>query len=123
MRKNYGWSFVQSSPTKLMQLIRGRKSVCTSLCELDSLPLTLVCQEVPEAADAGTGEQPQLPVAGLAPQELQHRRRVGAGQPLRLGHRLALRYVASVSSMRAWSGWQVTQPALPQPRDQRWICS
>jgi hypothetical protein len=32
------------------------------------------------------GEQPQLPVARFAVEELQHRGRVGAGQPVRFGH-------------------------------------
>src|SRR5215510_13764087 len=43
------------------------------------------------AAAAGAGEEAQLALAGLAPKERQHRLRVGAGQPLLLGHRRCLR--------------------------------
>jgi hypothetical protein len=41
----------------------------------------------PDAPGTRHGEQSQLPVARPAPEELQHRRGVGADQPLRLGHR------------------------------------
>src|SRR5205814_6169634 len=47
---------------------------------------TLVQEPIPDAAATRTGEQPQLPVAGLALQKLQHRRRVGRRQPPGFGH-------------------------------------
>jgi hypothetical protein len=40
----------------------------------------------PEGSGLGTSEKPQLPVAGLVPQELQNRPRVGGGQPLLFDH-------------------------------------
>src|SRR5262249_21647342 len=45
-----------------------------------------VPQEVTEAATARHGAQPQLALAGFAPQDLQHLLRVGAGQPLLFRH-------------------------------------
>src|SRR4051794_4708138 len=54
-------------------------------------PATVVrLQKRPNATLARTGEQPQLSVTALAPQEVQHPLRVGAIQPLGLGHRLTL---------------------------------
>src|SRR5262249_37138425 len=47
---------------------------------------SLVVEEVPDPTAAGAGEQPQLPVADLAPQELQHRLWVCGLQPLLLRH-------------------------------------
>src|SRR5262245_31363488 len=46
----------------------------------------VVSEPPPDAAATSAGEQPQFPLAGLAPQELQQRRRFGAGEPFSLGH-------------------------------------
>src|SRR5262249_19647385 len=43
-----------------------------------------------DKAEAGAGEEQQLPPAGIAMQVLQHLARVGAGQPLGFGHALLL---------------------------------
>src|SRR5262249_21134182 len=61
------------------------ESVCVSLCCLNSPSAPNVGQEWPEGPTAGDGEQPELPLAGLSPQKPQHRHRVGAFEPFRLG--------------------------------------
>src|SRR5262249_40837627 len=52
---------------------------------LHFLPLAIGL--IPKTAFTGTSQQQALPLGGFAPQELQHRRRVSAGQPFRLRHR------------------------------------
>src|SRR5260370_35562235 len=52
----------------------------------DCLPAPFATKQAPTTPTASTGKQPQLPVACLASQEVQHRRRVGAFHPFLLGH-------------------------------------
>jgi hypothetical protein len=48
---------------------------------LNRIAAPLVGHQMPDTAAAGTGEQSQFAVAGLAPEELQHRFRVHTRQP------------------------------------------
>src|SRR5262245_18766103 len=73
-----------------------RLTICQTLSDFNGPEALLIGELMPNMATAGTNEQPQLTVAGLAPQVLQHRLLVGTRHPLRLVHRLALRYFASV---------------------------
>jgi hypothetical protein len=52
----------------------------------DGVPAALVGEQAPDAPAAGAGEQLQFALVRLAAQELQHRGRVGRGQPLGFGH-------------------------------------
>src|SRR5262249_984342 len=52
---------------------------------------SLVTEHRTHASGTSSHEQPELPVADLAPQECQHHQRVGAAVPLGLGHGFALR--------------------------------
>jgi hypothetical protein len=65
--------------------IRG-ESICQSFCYLNGSKAPYIGHQMPKATAASASEQPQLPVAGLSPQKLQHRRRIGTHQPFGLGH-------------------------------------
>jgi hypothetical protein len=69
---------------------QARQPVCEPLRYFDRSPGTIVRDEVPDLPATAGGEQTELPVARLAPQEVQHHPRVGAGQPLLLRHGLLL---------------------------------
>src|SRR6516165_8456664 len=68
--------------TKFTQISR---TISEPLADLDRPPRSPF-MTVPDEAATGTAEQSQLAGAGLTREELQHRSRVGAGQPLSLGH-------------------------------------
>src|SRR5262245_61471838 len=61
-------------------------AVCIIFRKLHNLVSQPMGQERPDSPDTRTSEQPQLPVTGLAPQELQHLLRVGTGQPFSFSH-------------------------------------
>src|SRR5262245_60960243 len=65
-----------------------RRPFCILLRYFDGLATAFVCEQGPDAVAAGTAEQTQLTVADLplSPQKVQHRRRLGAFQPLGFGH-------------------------------------
>src|SRR5262245_14312524 len=84
---------VGKSPIKYF-LIRFTVSKCFR--RLNRLLAAWVDEKMPYSPAACTRKQPQLPVAGPTPQELQHLLRVGAGQPLRLGHGLPRQKGASI---------------------------
>ena len=71
-----------------LQFIKARIAIRKTLGYPNGFSTPLVGKQVPDTSAAGTGEQPQLALASLAPQEPQHGLRVGAGQPLGLGHGL-----------------------------------
>src|SRR5262249_43358975 len=52
----------------------------------DGFAAPLVGEQIPDAAAAGQGEQAELAVTRLSPQELQHRLGVGAFEPLCFHH-------------------------------------
>ena len=54
------------------------------------LAMSYGVKQVGEPPGAGGSEQPQFAGVRLASQELQHRPRILAGQPLRLGHAMPL---------------------------------
>src|SRR5262249_12013046 len=89
-------------------------SLSECLSDLDRRSAALVGKKIPNPPAALQSTQPQLAVPRLPLQELQHPLRVGARQPLRLVHRLALRYFASVRGKRprpTWIGLAAGTPA------------
>src|SRR5262249_9595346 len=85
-------------------------------CHLDSSSTSLISHQMPYTPTTGTDEQPQLPLTGPAPQELQHFLRVGAAVPLGLAHG---RFLSGRSSdllhpdSPPGGGWSRTAPPPP----------
>jgi hypothetical protein len=86
-----------ASQTSLLGRTPGSSRGCYSLSglgdplgkafgHLDRFSASLIGQQMPDLPAASAGEQPQLTVAGLAREELQHGLRVRGSHPLRLGH-------------------------------------
>jgi len=65
-------------------LLRRHQPFCPPFRCLDDGPLCLRVQ-MPDTAAAGSGEQPQLPLAGSLRERVKHRCRVCAGSPFRCG--------------------------------------
>src|SRR5690348_3177545 len=72
------------------EVLLAEQPVRVLLGRLHGPSVLLVGQGIPDTATAGTSEQPLLPPARLAAQEIQHRPRVGTLGPLLLGHGAAL---------------------------------
>src|SRR5262249_53610806 len=68
------------------QFLPVGQTVGVPLTDDDGSPAPFVLQLVPDAATAIDCEQPQLPIPDPIAQVLQHRCRVGAGEPVRFGH-------------------------------------
>jgi hypothetical protein len=72
------------------QFIARCLTVGEPLAHLDEFPTDLGNEQVPDAPAAGTGKEPQLPLAGFAgvSQKLEHLGRFGAGVPFGFRHGL-----------------------------------
>jgi hypothetical protein len=71
-------------------LVQAGAMICNVFLQetCSAIPAYFLLDQVPNPSAARHRKQPQLPVAGLASQQLlQHRLRVAARQPLLLGHR------------------------------------
>ena len=80
------WAPARRRPRPRQHLFRGQP-VGVLLADLNRLPGRLVREQVPGVAAAGADEQPELPLASLAPEGLKHGLPVGAGQPHRFRQR------------------------------------
>src|ERR1700722_18297170 len=78
--------WLEAQSVSELQLGIRSESICKSFGD----PHRLLEPRPAAYGDCGTGygadEETQLPVAGLASEELQHRLRIGTGQPLVLRH-------------------------------------
>src|SRR5690349_10708598 len=81
-----------------------REAVRERLGFLHSVAELLVLEARPDASTAGHREEPHLAIASPAPEEFEHRLRIGTGEPFGFGHLAHLgrrRTVASISNLRA----------------------
>jgi len=68
------------------KLFLGSQSIRNTLESLNRVPARFIRQKAPDAAYASASEEPPLPLARLAAQELQHRRWVVTSQPFGFIH-------------------------------------
>src|SRR5262249_10354932 len=76
-------------------------------------------QARPATSTTTASKQPHFPVTRSIPYVVEQHIQLGRVKPLRLGHRLALRYFATARVSEPWSPGSLPRPPLPQTRDLR----
>src|SRR5262249_48954139 len=81
----FSTAYLGGSPGAGQLHLRGL-AIGKPLCHFNDLSAGFMGKQIPDCSAACAGQQPQLAVARLASNDLQHLLRVSAGQPLALGH-------------------------------------